>query len=420
MKFNEEQDLAITKAKLGHNLFITGSGGVGKSVVIRELESIFKDTAILVAPTGIAALNIGGTTLHSIFSLPFTIATESDYYSTNKKAQDLFRYNDNVKTIIIDEISMVRADYFICIDRKLKHLKSNDLPFGGLQVIVVGDFYQLSPVLKPSAQETFYKINSSIYCFDTDEWDEAKFQIIQLNKIMRQSDEVTIRAFNSIRKGLNYKKTIEWLNKKCKDNNHTDDDIILSTTNRNVESLNHEKFNEIDGEIFTYYSSTTGKFKEEPVPSELQLKVGCKVLICANNHQSGYVNGQTGIVERCHEEYISVRLLKSNNLVFIQKHTWNEYSYSTVDGKLSKDITGTYLQFPLKLGYALTIHKCQGMTLDNCHIDLGRGAFAHGQTYVALSRIKDLNNLTLERPIYESDIIVDKDVKEFQQYINQL
>jgi len=413
IRLNEKQQLAIDCAKQGKNLFITGSGGVGKSVVIRELETLFGSTALFLAPTGIAALNIQGSTLHRVFGLPFSVATDSDYFDVNSSTADLFS-DGQITTIIIDEISMVRGDMFITIDEKLRRIThQNHLPFGGLQIIVVGDFFQLPPVLTRDDNDVYYQLYESLYAFNTDTWKQIEFDVIELDQVMRQDDENTIRALNSIRRGSKSQSVLKWINKQCQGNEvKCDEAVTLCTTNRIAGIINTVFFDDINEDEFTYYAIVEGRFNEKPVEPHLKLKKSCRVVICANNLFAGYSNGQCGEVLSLDDDSIMVQL-DDGGTVKIGMKIWESYRYQRVKGKITKVVDGSFEQIPVKLGYAITIHKAQGMTLDECVLDLGTGAFSHGQTYVALSRIRSLKNLELERNIKRSDLIVDQEVIDF-------
>lgn len=417
MNLNEKQQLAINYAGQGKNLFITGSGGVGKSVVINELKSIFGTSALFLAPTGIAALNIKGATLHRTFSLPFSVATEEDYFDINPTTTELFS-DGQISTIIIDEISMTRADMFVTVDEKLRKITGEDhLPFGGLQVIVVGDFFQLPPVLTQDDEEIYYQLYESIYCFNTDTWRNVDFTVIELDQVMRQDDENTIRALNLIRKGVNAPSVLSWINKQCEDNmTESEEAVTLCTTNKNAGFINTAYYQDIKRSERVYYAQVEGRFNEKPVDPYLKLKPTCRVIICANNTFAGYSNGQCGEIVELGDDYITVRL-DEGNVVKVAMKVWESYGYKREKGKIRKVVEGTFEQIPVKLGYAITIHKSQGMTLDECVLDLGYGAFCHGQTYVALSRIRSLNNLELERSVKRSDLIVDQEVIDFYKGI---
>lgn len=414
MQLNEKQLLTIEKALAGENLFVTGSGGVGKSVVINELKSRMRSSAVLLAPTGIAALNIEGATLHRTFGLPFSIAHEDDWRPFGSTSE-LFA-DDTVQTIIIDEISMVRADYFVAIDKKLRVAKGYDLPFGGLQVILVGDFFQLPPVLTRNDIEVYSELFDSIYCFNTDSWDELDPIIVNLDQVMRQEDYTTVRALNALRVGKQAPSILQWINRECSETEVSEDAVTLCTTNATASEINAMFYDRNDNPELVFSANITGTFNERPVDQMLKVKKGCRVVICANNNMNGYSNGQAGevidYVPGGEEPYINVKL-DSGSTVKVERHEWETFSYKIVNRKLTKMVIGTFSQFPLKLGYGITIHKSQGMTLDECILDLGNGAFSHGQTYVALSRIRSFDNLLLDCDIEQSDIIVDAEVIDF-------
>lgn len=409
MELNEGQKLAIAEVRKGNNVFITGSAGTGKSVIINELRNLIGDQSLFLAPTGIAALNIEGMTLHRVFWLPTSVATEEDFLNISRYSRDIF-YGDAVKTLIIDEVSMVRADMWITMDRKLRILKKNDKPFGGLQVVVVGDFYQLAPVLTGYEAEAYYTQYESIYAPDTDSWDACNFRVIELTQVMRQGCPVTVRALNSIRKGRHSKPVIEWINKKCENAEVPDKTITMCTTNADVEQINWMHYDKLDSEEFSYLAKVEGKFKENPVPSHLNLKVGARVLICANGET--YVNGNTGTVIECVSDRVVVQKDDGTHAIVVP-NKWEQYKYSIAKKKVTKNVEASFSQLPLKLGYAMTIHKAQGLTFDSCVLDFGAGTFSHGQAYVALSRVRGLENMKLIRPIIMGDIIIDDDVRDF-------
>lgn len=422
MQLNEKQQLTIDKALAGENLFITGPGGVGKSVVINELKARMRGSAVLLAPTGIAALNIGGATLHRTFGLPFSIASEEDW-SPFGQCTDLFS-DDVVETIIIDEVSMVRADQFIAIDQKLRRVKGfPNLPFGGLQVILVGDFFQLPPVLTNQEASTYIEFFDSIFCFNTDTWDDLNPMVIQLDQVMRQEDKITVRALNAIRQGKKAPAVLQWINQKCWDTDVSEDAVTLCTTNARAGEVNSMFYDKNTNPELTFTANITGTFNERPVDNYLKVKRGCRVVICANNNANGYSNGQAGevidYIADSDEPYILVKL-DNGSTVKVERHEWESITYKIVNRKLTKMVVGTFSQFPLKLGYAVTIHKSQGMTLDECIIDLGNGAFTHGQTYVALSRIRSFDKMLLECEIQQSDIIVDAEVIDFYRELESV
>lgn len=413
----ERQLYGYKQIQAGKNVFITGGGGVGKSVLINTMEREFRNDAILIAPTGIAALNIGGATAHSVFHLPFGLCTIRDINDISKKVREKFEDN-TIKRIIIDEISMVRADYFHAIDQKLRKIKRKDIPFGGLQIIAVGDFYQLPPVLKEGTKEAehFYKGFRSPFCFYTEAWFYAKFETIQLDQVMRQSDEVFINNLNSIRTGTNVYEAVNFINYTCQGVEFNEEMPVLCTTNALADEINGDRFGRLPGEVNVYKSRIHGKFSEFPVDPNLRMKVGAKVIICANT-PDGIRNGQTGFVTEMNPDHVLVEI--DGMVQKIEPHTWEAIDYDVVKGHIEKTVIGEYTQIPLKLGYAITIHKSQGMSFDQCAIDLGWGSFAHGQTYVALSRVRDINKLHLFNDIKCSDVIIDKDVQAFYNILRE-
>lgn len=402
----DKQQQAIEMIKSGKNIFITGSGGVGKSWVINQVTD--KHT-IVTAPTGIAALNVKGITCHKAFGLPIGIPQRSDYAKSNRNVNNLFG-GTGIKRIIIDEVGMLRADYLDLINHRLQQARYNKLPFGGIQVVLVGDFYQLEPIVSEMEQPYFYKSYKTPFAFGAKCWN---FDTIELSKVYRQSDERQIQLLNSVRKKeSDYTQSLAEISSMSLD---TDDGCLhLCSYKKDASTINTRYYDQVQGTKKTYTSYISGHWNdsEKAVDDVINLKVGCKVLICANDKLGMYVNGDRGTVVALHNDSIDVQL-ESGEAVNVEYFTWEKYKYNKVGSSFSKDVDGMFKQLPVRLGWAVVIHKAQGMSLDNVSLDIGRGCFSHGQLYVALSRIRDLTKLHLSRPIREEDVIVRPEVKEF-------
>lgn len=418
MALNERQQYALKQVALGHNIYISGSGGKGKSFTIRSIVEKFADSTVLLAPTGIAALNIQGSTIHSAFKLSFDMLTKKHWTRTNAKAEQLFAKSGPVKRIIIDEISMVRADILVTIDQQLRRIRRMNVAFGGLQVIVVGDFYQLPPVLTRKDEKVFFNFYESPFSFGTETWSSAGFEHIELVQNMRQSDETFRNHLEMIRtKGPTYKQSVDFFNKigsKNLDNVLENDPIFLCSVNRNADAINAQHYEELDGQEYTFYAKRSGQFKGDPAPYELNLKYGTKVMFTVNDRDGSYVNGETGYFLGVVGDKIQV--LKDNDVeVLVDKNTWEDKEYVVDGDELSTTSNGKYTQYPLKQAWAVSIHKSQGLTLENAVIDASASCFVSGQMYVALSRIKSLDGMGIMGKIRNSDIIVDETIKEFYE-----
>lgn len=418
MQLNAKQQYAFTEILRGNNIFISGPGGVGKSVLVRKIRDMYGDDTIFLSPTGIAAQNIQGSTIHRTFKFPLGFLSKFQRSKVADAVRDLFE-GDDIKRIVIDEISMVRADLFAAVDANLRKIKRRNVAFGGLQVIVVGDFFQLPPVLNERSVEAEYfrEEFDSPFAFDTDSWRDAGFQTIELDEIMRQSDQEFIAALNSIRcRDADFAKSLAKLNKIGMNRDDiADDTLFLCSTNKDADMVNADNYDSIEGEERMFYGTKKGSFRDLPVPQEMNLKIGTKVLICANDADEKYFNGQTGYVAAFGGDGTVDVQLETGTTVKVQRFTWQEFEYFNDGQGVGIRSIGEYNQLPLKLGYAVTIHKSQGLSLSNAAIYTGRGCFAHGQCYVALSRLRSLEGLHILKEIGSYEVIVDTRVKQFYE-----
>ena len=436
---NEDAMRAIMN---GDNVFITGPGGSGKSLMIASLREFFADSFLFVAPTGIAALNISGITAHKAFGLTFGVTTKEDYKAKSKKPAMLMA-SDALDAIVFDEISMIRSDKLREIDMKLRYHRKVNKPFGGLQVIVFGDGFQIKPVLKREETAMFRELHGNEIPFGSDIWNELNFTNAYLPKVHRQADPVFAGHLNNIRVGNNIGAAVDYFNQNCF-GPPLAGAVTLTTTNKLAEEINEREFHKIKAEPKEFKAQIKGEFTERPVNEILNLKVGLKVMIVVNDNDEkkkapDYVNGTVGIITKIAHSYVMVDI--DGRQVPIGKNEWTnvvqvpeeklvqvEKEIELPDG--TKQVTkvmekqtvlvdkeiGKYLQFPFKLGYAITGHKAQGLTLGKVNIDLGFGTFTPGQAYVMLSRATSPEGLRLMKRLRVKDIIVDQEVKKFYEY----
>lgn len=422
LDLNEEFVKAFHLAeKTEKNLFITGKAGTGKSTFLNYFrENTTKDIAVI-APTGVAAVNVKGQTIHSFFNFKPDI-TLYKVKEIKPKNPNLYKKLD---CIVIDEISMVRADILDCIDSFLRiHGPNKKKPFGGIQMIFIGDLYQLPPVVTSREKGIFKELYKTPYFFSSNVFQKCEFEFIELEKVYRQSDPEFIEILNSIRNNTVTDEIIEKLNKKVNpDFNPSEDEfyIYLTTTNKMAEEVNFDKLSRIKNKEFKYYGFVDGEFSEQDLPTsqELIVKVDAQVMLLNNDTKGRWINGDIGkIVEintkKTEPDVILVEL-PNGEIVEVTPFTWEmyEFYYDKNRKKILTDVVGQFTQYPLKLAWAITIHKSQGLTFDKVLLDIGRGTFSHGQLYVALSRCRSLEGLVLKKPVYQKNVLLDRRIIKF-------
>ncbi len=409
-------------------IFVSGKAGTGKTTLIGYLRENIAGNVVVVAPTGVAALQVKGVTIHSFFRLPpRLIFPEEDI----KPLKDKRLYKD-IRLLIIDEISMVRADVVDAIDLFLRaNGPHKSQPFGGIQVMFVGDLFQLPPVVSNADMQVLAERGyEGPYFFCAMALHRKDVTMVELSKIFRQKDIHFADLLNQIRINQDVTQALNVLNDRCYHNAAPVDEqtITLTTTNVRADQINHAGLRALDTESKVYMGSTTGKFNVDdrnlPSPNHLTLKVGAKVMFTATdpNFPKRWVNGTIGVVRELLPNSVKVMVQNGSytNTVEVKGHQWESYRYDhdMMSGKISPNIIGTFVQIPLMLAWAVTIHKSQGKTLDKIKVDLSSGAFASGQVYVALSRCTSIEGITLERPIQPKDVSCDQEVKRF--YLNCL
>ncbi len=399
------------------NIFVTGRAGTGKSTLLNHLSWNTSKQVVICAPTGVAALNVGGQTIHSLFRLPIGVIADHDIGQNDA----LRKLLNTIDTLVIDEVSMVNADLLDAIDRSLRQARQRkNEAFGGVQVVLFGDPYQLAPVPGEGDERAYFTDKyRSIWFFDAKVWDETDLTIYELSTIHRQHEDEFKYMLNAVRHGMVTAEIAERLNTVGARPAPTDGAITLATTNGTVTRINATELARLPGRVLTARAEINGEFggRSYPADEALELKVGARVMFLRNdiNYENGgprWVNGSVGTVLKI-DATVWVDL--DGERVEVKPAVWEKfrYSYSPLTKALRKDVVAEFTQFPLRLAWAVTIHKSQGKTYDRAIVDLGARSFAPGQTYVALSRITDLDGLYLTRPMRPSDIIVDENVVRF-------
>ena len=396
------------------HFYITGKAGSGKSTLLAYFRSVTQKNTAVLAPTGVAAIRVKGQTIHSFFGFPPKVIQTRHI----KKVRQI-ELLQNLETLIIDEISMVRADVFDAIDYSLRvHRKKLTQPFGGVQVIVFGDLFQLPPVVNMDESSLLERIYpNGQFFFHSNIFQDAQFKTLELQCIYRQTDDHFIYLLNAVRDGSITNSQIDNLNDSLVENFEMDEGkIILTTTNARASGINQNYLKQLSSEEFSYRAQATGQFYKELFPTDevLKLKKGAQVIMIKNDPEKRWVNGSIGTIHDIAEKKIKVKI--NHKIYEVKKEKWDriQYSYDDDQQEVLENVTGSFKQYPMRLAWAITIHKSQGQTFEKVIIDMSQGSFAPGQLYVALSRCISLEGIELLRPLRKSDVIVNKQLIGFQ------
>ncbi|MDA7828638.1 AAA family ATPase [Gammaproteobacteria bacterium] len=400
-------------------VYLTGAAGTGKTTLVKKLIDENSLKKIVVAPTGIAALNIGGATINSAFRIGF------DTFPVIKESNDprFKKLLKNLELLIIDEISMVRAPMLDAISETLKLHRDSSEPFGGVHVLACGDLFQLPPVVKDQEEEAIYEKYESIYFFSANSFKEiVSPSFYELTYSFRQSDDNNFYdLLNNIRLGNDLENTINKINASCfNPSNYEESALIVTSRRYRADQINEEMLNTIEGPATAAMAEELGDLNENelPAPRNLRIKEGAKVMFIKNDSEGRWVNGTVGKVVDCKDKKRkTIKVEVAGKTLNVKREEWNKirYVYDDYDDEMEEEIVSSFKQFPLKLGWAVTIHKAQGLTLESCSIDLGQGAFATGQTYVALSRCKTLGSVNLYQELRKTDAMVDSAIVDFHK-----
>ena len=420
------------------SIFLTGKAGTGKTTLLREIIATTHKSTVVVAPTGIAALNAGGVTIHSMFQLPFSAFiptydeasqfTETVKFENKETLRRHFKMNNvkrnvirNMELLIIDEVSMLRADLLDAIDFMMQTVRKNSRPFGGVQVLFIGDLLQLPPVIRDEEWRTLRNYYKGKFFFHSHVIQQYPPLYIELSKIYRQSDDTFISVLNNLRNNQITPQDIQVLNEYVKpdfDLKNNPGYITLTTHNAKADSINEQAIGDLAGKEFSYQPFIVGDFPEKifPVEENLKLKIGAQVMFVKNDlsFDKRYFNGKMGIVKSLSPEEIFIHFPEEDKTIEVEKYEWKNIRYKVNDltKEVEEEVLGTFAHYPLKLAWAITVHKSQGLTFEKAALDVSQ-VFLPGQAYVALSRLTSLNGLILLSPLQMNGISNDQDVMDY-------
>ena len=401
------------------HIFVTGRAGTGKSTLLNHLSWQTSKQVVICAPTGVAALNVGGQTIHSLFRLPIGVIADHEI----EQGADVRKVLNTIDTLVIDEVSMVNADLLDAVDRSLRMARTRrHEAFGGVQLVLFGDPYQLAPVPGDADERAYFADHyESMWFFDAKVWNETDLTIYELATVHRQHEAEFRYMLNAVRHGQVTKEIADRLNATGARTPPSTEIITLATTNATVNRINAINLAKLPGKSRIARADVAGDFggRAFPADEELELKLGAQVMFLRNDADQRWVNGSVGVVTRIGQ---TVFVEVDGEEHEVQPSTWEKYkySYSAATKELKKDIVAEFTQFPLRLAWGVTIHKSQGKTYERAVVDLGQRSFAPGQTYVALSRISSLDGLYLSRDLRPSDILVDENVTRFMSRVTPI